>query len=436
MSEEWLSNFDNDLKSRFLFINNFQSYLTLVGRDSTVHEARCGPTFSPYSRGPKPFPPLLLNSYYRFDFMYLWRILLRPPSLPKAIASPLGTSRSQSTLNASQFRERVTKPTSKYQVYISRSREPYTNLSIEHFLLQKSPADSTILFLYVNRPCVVIGRNQNPWLEVDLRLLRTSPPLGSPDRLAEQENDMSVMLVRRRSGGGTVFHDEGNVNYSVICPTAEFTRDKHVEMVVRAIRKVNPRARVNERHDVVIDQGDVLAEGDWPHPDDMHNTVYASGGAAPLKVSGSAYKLTRQRSLHHGTCLLASPNLGVISRYLHSPAKPFMKARGVESVRSPVGNLHKQQDCTGEDVVSEFQLGVVEAFFKQHNIGKQTMAALTEPNFKSSSPLGDHHIIGYVSDELSRISEIQSGIRELKVRTQWLEKLRQILLILPPTIVA
>lgn len=212
-----------------------------------------------------------------------------------------------------------------------------------------------------------------------------------------------------------MFHDEGNVNYSVICPTAEFTRDKHVEMVVQAIRKANPRARVNERHDVVIDQGGILAEGNRPRPNDMHRTAYASGGVAPLKVSGSAYKLTRQRSLHHGTCLLASPNLEIISRFLDSPAKPFMKARGVESVRSPIGNVYEQSDHVVEDIVSKLKYDVVEAFSNMYSICEEGIAGITQPGISYSS-LCSHQISGYVNDELARIPEIQAGIEELKVR--------------------
>ena len=353
---------------------------------------------------------------------------------PRVIINALGGSRTQSTLSTSDFRQLVTEPTSKFQVYISRSRNPYINLSIEHFLLQNSPAESTVLFLYVNRACVVIGRNQNPWLEVDLRLLRDAPALKTQESLTQQENASEVLLVRRRSGGGTVFHDEGNVNYSVICPTPEFTRDKHVEMVVDAIRKANPRARVNERHDIVIDQGDMLPEGRWPSPSDMHRTAYASRGV-PLKVSGSAYKLTRQRSLHHGTCLLASPNLGSIAQYLRSPAKPFMTARGVESVRSPVANIHMVSARAVENIVSEFQLQVVEAFSKMHSIGEEAMVAFSQPNRNSFKPLLDHQAVGYVNDELSKIPEIQAGIEELKVPRQLSEVFSRLLLIPCDTIV-
>ncbi|KAK4987618.1 hypothetical protein LTR66_007554 [Elasticomyces elasticus] len=73
-----------------------------------------------------------------------------------------------------------------------------------------------------------------------------------------------------------------------------------------------------------------------------HRTAYTATDPSvlrPLKVSGSAYKLTRGRALHHGTCLLTSPNLNIIPDYLHSPAKPYIRARGVESVSSPVGNI-------------------------------------------------------------------------------------------------
>lgn len=206
------------------------------------------------------------------------------------------------------------------QIYISRSRDPYLNLSIEQYLLQNAPANATILFLYTNRPCIVIGRNQNPWVEVNLGLLRNGP--------------LAVDLVRRRSGGGTVFHDEGNVNYGVICPTPSFNRDKHAQMVARALHRLGvSTAAVNERHDIVLDD---------------------QRGSRPLKVSGSAYKLTRLRSLHHGTCLLSSPNLNQIGLFLKSPAKSFIKARGVDSVGSPITNVHVPNAAFEQAVVQEF----------------------------------------------------------------------------------
>ncbi|PFH62125.1 hypothetical protein XA68_14964 [Ophiocordyceps unilateralis] len=212
--------------------------------------------------------------------------------------------------------EAASNPANKTQLYLSRSHEPLVNLALEHHLLRTSAPTSTVLLLYVNEPCVVIGRNQNPWLEADLVELARS----------------GVALVRRRSGGGTVFHDLGNVNYSVICPTSAFDRDRHAQMVVRALAALGRQARVNARHDIVID-------------DEAFCT---------LKVSGSAYKVTRLRALHHGTCLLRSPNLSKISGLLRSPAATVIKARGVESVRSKVANLDLGND--------EFEAAVVDQF--------------------------------------------------------------------------
>ncbi|KAM3420834.1 hypothetical protein BST61_g4075 [Cercospora zeina] len=286
--------------------------------------------------------------------------LCRRAQAPPSHTAPPKSRRWQSTLSL----ERLQRP---IQVYISKSRDPYLNLSIEHHLLQKSSPESAILFLHVNRPSIIIGRNQNPWVEVNLALLgaarnhqETEPPgLGAVD------------LVRRRSGGGTVFHDQGNVNWTVICPSADFTRDKHAKMVVRALRSCGvERARVNARHDIVLDQGTRGADTD---PDDTHSTPYEAidlETPRPLKVSGSAYKLTRKRALHHGTCLLNTPNLNVIPEYLHSPAKPYISARGVESVSSPVGNIL----LSNEDFVSAVQ----KHFAKQYGGTLDTMDVGTE----------------------------------------------------------
>ncbi|KAG6026387.1 hypothetical protein E4U41_001279 [Claviceps citrina] len=234
--------------------------------------------------------------------------------------------------------EAAAHPANKTQVYISRSNDALVNLSVEHRLLQISPPESTVLILYVNAPCVVFGRNQNPWLELNLG--RLAQIANRPEESGW--TDPAVRLVRRRSGGGTVFHDLGNVNFSVICPPQAFDRDKHAHMVVRALRSLGrPRTSVNKRHDIVIDV-------------DAHVDTAGVHGTSTFKISGSAYKLTRLRSLHHGTCLLRSPNLSNISGMLRSPAEPFVKARGVDSVRSPVRNVDLDNDVFQDAVIREF----------------------------------------------------------------------------------
>ncbi|KAJ5468601.1 hypothetical protein N7475_006353 [Penicillium sp. IBT 31633x] len=250
-------------------------------------------------------------------------LALRRCSSSSALCSSsvkLGFIRHNSSYSVHQFAELARRPASLHQIYQSLSTDPYVNLSIEHFLLENAPAESSILFLYINRPCVVIGRNQNPWLETDLRALYNDRRNGTT---AEDE---AAVFVRRRSGGGAVFHDEGNLNYSVICPRTSFTRDKHAEMVVRALHQVGAtNTSVNERHDIVM-----------ARPEALKND---SNEPLARKISGSAFKLTRHRALHHGTCLLDSPNIHDLGRYLRSSARGYILAKGVESVRSPVGNV-------------------------------------------------------------------------------------------------
>ncbi|WYZ37105.1 hypothetical protein EsH8_II_000611 [Colletotrichum jinshuiense] len=289
---------------------------------------------------------------------------------------------------------------SKTQVYISNSRSPHTNLSIEHHLLQTTPSDSTVLFLYTNRPSIIIGRNQNPWLEVNLPLLQS---LSSPGSNPEDAID----LVRRRSGGGTVFHDEGNVNYSVICPPANFDRDTHAEMVVRALRSLGVEGvSVNCRHDIVMTVPPPSSSSTTPTSNTASSsTAAATSSSAPqctttklkvnaentYKISGSAYKLTRLRSLHHGTCLLSSPNLPRIGSFLRSPAEPFIKGRGVESVRSRIRNV-------GVADTKVFEDAVVREFGKMYG------------DFDVQAEIGDA--------EAGGVEKVGKGIAELKSR-EW-----------------
>lgn len=309
----------------------------------------------------------------------------------------------------------------KHQVYMSLVHDPFLNLSIEHYLLQKSPPSSTTLFLYINSPCVVIGRNQNPWLEVNLQLLEKSKKATAAK--ASLHALQNVEIVRRRSGGGAVFHDGGNVNYSVICPPDAFTRDKHAEMVSKAIRTFNDRARVNERHDIVLDVGPPLPQSKVPSESDMHKTRYSQPRQS-LKISGSAYKIIRNRCLHHGTCLVASPNLSVVSQYLRSPARPFMKAKGVESVPSPVGNasISESRRPMREKVLDikthtdRFQVQVVKAFADLYGLDGQRIQNLlsqrtSETSFRSEGDLA----AGFIGNEALDVQEVAKGVEELKV---------------------
>ncbi|KIW91367.1 uncharacterized protein Z519_08263 [Cladophialophora bantiana CBS 173.52] len=318
------------------------------------------------------------------------------------------------------------------------SDNPFLNLSIEHFLLTKSHPDSRILLFYTNRPCVVVGRNQNPWLEVDLKRLQEGLPIeqqsvDAPKRAGQQYSSATesrlnhsnaspeivpIDLVRRRSGGGTVFHDSGNLNYSVIVPnTKAFKRSTHAEMVVRGLEslaRAGPRpssssaipggrygfssVRVNERNDIVMQQ---------------------AGGAEWLKVSGSAYKLTRGRALHHGTLLYSSPYMDKISELLRSPGRGLISAKGVESVRSKVGNLAWTPDPRERAVIrAEITEAITREFWKMYGGGdnKARKPGVDEITIAASCPASSSSSSSSLSPEgwcNENNPAIASGMQEL-----------------------
>ncbi|KAJ2780734.1 hypothetical protein H4R18_003285 [Coemansia javaensis] len=180
--------------------------------------------------------------------------------------------------------------------YVSQSTDPYANLALEDRLLRLTDPQTHVLFLWRNRPTVVIGRNQNPWKECDLGAMRAR----------------DVWLARRTSGGGAVYHDLGNTNYTVVMPRADFGRDRCARMVARALRDhADIPATVTARHDVAV------------------------GGR---KVSGSAFRLTAARAFHHGTMLIDA-DLARLGSSLRSRNAAAITANGVDSVRSPVANL-------------------------------------------------------------------------------------------------
>lgn len=258
---------------------------------------------------------------------------------------------------------RVSEETSPLIFHLT-SDNPYHNLSLEHYILTNSHPSSCILLFYTNRPCVVIGRNQNPWLETDIKRLRDGlepeepAPPGSGIWGNETTQPVPIDLIRRRSGGGTVFHDNGNLNYSVIVPNNKsFKRSTQAEMVVRALSPLSPRygfseLRVNDRNDIVMKAKDNALQ--W------------------LKVSGSAYKLTKGRALHHGTLLFSSPNLSNISNLLRSQGRGFIEAKGVESVRSHVANLAWTPDPQKRKEVKEVMTkAIVQQFWDTYGDGQR-----------------------------------------------------------------
>lgn len=124
-------------------------------------------------------------------------------------------------------------------VFISQSNDVFTNLALEDWLYRNFDfTNHHVLLLWRNDPCVVIGRHQNPWLECDTRIT----------------DKRGIALVRRNSGGGTVYHDNGNLNLSFFTPKQRYNRRYNLDIITRALyREWGLKAVVNEREDIVVE---------------------------------------------------------------------------------------------------------------------------------------------------------------------------------------
>lgn len=192
------------------------------------------------------------------------------------------------------------------------STDPYLNLAIEERALSESGnADEPTLLLWISDPAIVIGRHQNPWQECRPRHL----------------DDANILLARRISGGGAVYHDHGNLNISFIASSDIYDQTRQFDIVIRALASLGVAAAHTNRNDIVVN----------------HN-------GRPLKISGSAFRHTRGRSLHHAT-LLVTADLDALRTSL-TPAFTGISSAAIQSVRSSVCNLSELHPGLTVDEVS------------------------------------------------------------------------------------
>ncbi|XP_053170520.1 lipoyltransferase 1, mitochondrial [Scomber japonicus] len=222
----------------------------------------------------------------------------------------------------------------------SRSTDVHQNLALEDWIdanvdLQRR----SILLLWRSRAAVVIGRHQNPWSECNLAAMRRA----------------DIPLARRRSGGGTVFHDLGNLNLTFFASKKAYDRQRNLRVVTETLRRLRPELDVK-----ATERFDILLKGHF-------------------KISGSASRLSRKSSYHHCT-LLHSADRSALATVLR-PSCPGIHSNATPSVPSPVTNL---VDHAPSLRLEELQ----EALADQYNSEFGFSSALTsvDPSDDSSFP--------------------------------------------------
>jgi lipoyltransferase and lipoate-protein ligase len=178
-------------------------------------------------------------------------------------------------------------------LYISDSGDGWRNLAIDEYFLNTLPPDCLLMYLYVNNRAIVVGKNQNAWRECDLRRM---------------EED-GVQLVRRFTGGGTVYHDTGNLNFSFVSG-GHYDVSMQTRLIADVVRSFGISCECTGRNDITADG---------------------------RKFSGSAYAKRRCVYLHHGTILVSS-RLDDMGKYLR-PSRDKLRSKGVESVHARVCSL-------------------------------------------------------------------------------------------------
>ena len=210
----------------------------------------------------------------------------------------------------------------KLRVLISDTFDPWFNLATEDYIFRDMDPEYHILFLWRNDQTVVIGRFQNPWTECNTQ---------------KMEED-GVKLARRQSGGGAVFQDLGNTNFTFMSHKSSYDKNINNRIILNSLLHFGIEGHASGRNDL-----NVLTED------------------GEKKFSGSAFKETKDRAFHHGT-LLINANMTKLSTYLN-PHPKKLQSKGISSVKSRVINLKELNDNISHELLSA---KIIEEFFKEH----------------------------------------------------------------------
>lgn len=208
-------------------------------------------------------------------------------------------------------------------IYSAPTGDGWLNLARDGYFLENNKKGDVVLYFYVNKNAVIIGRNQNAWKECNI---------------ANMDAD-GVQLVRRHSGGGAVFHDNGNLNFSFITDEKHYDLNRQMRVILNAVSKLGLKAELSGRNDITVDG---------------------------KKFSGNAFSLAKGNRSHHGT-ILVNADLTKLSNYL-CVSKEKMRSKGIDSVRARVCNIC---ELSSGLTVEAMRRLVIESFIEEYGAASE-----------------------------------------------------------------
>ena len=233
----------------------------------------------------------------------------------------------------------------------NENNDPRVNLAIGTYLLTEMPLDEPILLFYINEPSIIIGRNQNTIEEIN----------------KEYVDEHGIHVVRRLSGGGAVYHDHGNLNFSFIMPDdGNSFRDfaKVTQPIIQALHDLGVEcAELKVRNDLVIND---------------------------MKFSGNAMYATNGRMFAHGTLMFDSDIDEVVNTL--KVRKDKIESKGIKSVRSRVTNIkpflsEDKQEMTTE----EFRQEILLKIFGVDSIDQVKTYELTDQDWAAINKISEQY---------------------------------------------
>jgi lipoate-protein ligase A len=211
------------------------------------------------------------------------------------------------------------------EIYLSTSFKPEFNLSVESWLMKKAKENTIIMFLWQNQNTIVIGRNQNPYKECDIPKLEID----------------NVKLIRRFSGGGAVYHDMGNLNFTFISSDKNYNVQNNIQIIINALSKFGIKCSFNGRNDIIADG---------------------------RKFSGNAFFSEDNINCHHGTILI-NVDIEKLSKYL-TVSNLKLESKGIDSVVSRVINLKQLNDNISVEYVKKALISSFECMYNTESTTK------------------------------------------------------------------